>query len=268
MLTSLIATGQVNPLLLAGTALVLGGLHGLEPGHGKTMMAAYIVAIRGTVGQGVLLGVSAAFSHSIAIWVLVALALSYGDALIGDQAEPWFMILSGVIIVGISLHRLVAARHATAWHNHHDHDRHHHHPNHAHDHARGAVDAHTLKHARALNTRVNSGRTTTLQTILFGLSGGLVPCPAAITVLILCVNLGQVGLGATLVAAFSAGLAVTLVAAGSAAAIGLNALSARTSRLDALFTMAPWLSGFLIMLIGIAIMASGWLHLARQGVAL
>lgn len=69
-LTDMIEAGSANPALLFVFALVLGALHGLEPGHPKTMMAAYIIAVHGTVKQAVLLGVSAAFSHSIIVWVL------------------------------------------------------------------------------------------------------------------------------------------------------------------------------------------------------
>ena len=83
-LTDMIANGSANPVLLFCFALLLGALHGLEPGHSKTMMAAYIVAIQGTVKQAVLLGVSAAFSHSIIVWVLAIAALTWGNELIGE----------------------------------------------------------------------------------------------------------------------------------------------------------------------------------------
>ena len=101
-LTQMIEAGSANPLLLFLFALVLGGLHGLEPGHSKTMMAAYIVAVHGTVRQAVLLGLAAAFSHSIIVWVLAALALTWGDELIGEELEPYFMIASGLVVLGIA----------------------------------------------------------------------------------------------------------------------------------------------------------------------
>jgi nickel/cobalt exporter len=115
-------------------------------------------------------------------------------------------------------------------------------------------------HAHEVEARVGAGRASAWRTILFGLSGGLVPCPAAVTVLLLCLNLGQVALGATLVVAFSAGLALTLITVGVAAAVGLKFLSARTSRLNGLFAAAPWLSGALIVAVGLAFMALGWIH--------
>ena len=72
--------GTAHAWLFIPTAILLGALHGLEPGHSKTMMAAFIVAIRGTVWQAVLLGLSAAFSHSLIIWALAAVALSTAAA--------------------------------------------------------------------------------------------------------------------------------------------------------------------------------------------
>ncbi|MCB2099703.1 MAG: nickel/cobalt efflux protein RcnA, partial [Rhodobacterales bacterium] len=73
-----IAQGTAAPVALLAMALLLGGLHGLEPGHSKTMMAAFIIAVRGTVGQAVLLGLSAALSHSLVVWVLALAALTWG----------------------------------------------------------------------------------------------------------------------------------------------------------------------------------------------
>ena len=293
-LTAMIETGSANPLLLFAFALVLGALHGLEPGHSKTMMAAYIIAIQGTAKQAVLLGLSAAFSHSIIVWVLAILALTIGDELIGETLEPWFIVVSGVIVLAIAAWMLIqamGARAAPHHHNHdhehaerdhhHDHDAHgHHHDDdlhahshhghgqagqehrHGHTHA-GAVlddahmDAHARAHAAEIRERLSNGRTGTWQTILFGLSGGLIPCPAAITVFILCLNLGKLALGLTLVSAVSIGLAVTLVAIGVVAAVGLNAVYARTSRIDSVRRAAPRLYAVQIAVIGVVIIWSG-----------
>lgn len=148
---------------------------------------------------------------------------------------------------------------------------HHHDHGHAHDHAhdhghhhpytRGPLDAHALAHAREIEVRIGSGRTSTLQTILFGLTGGLIPCPAAITVLLLCLALGQVALGVILVAGFSVGLAVTLVAVGTLAAVGMRFAAAHTSRFDALLNWAPYVSSALIGGVGLLMIYAGWSHL-------
>lgn len=271
-ITGMIEAGSANPLLLFLFALLLGALHGLEPGHSKTMMAAYIIAVHGTVKQAVLLGVSAAFSHSIIVWVLAMVALFWGNELIGEQLEPWFIIVSGVLVLGIAAWMLwhqIWPRHADHHHHEHEHRDHHHHSHphdHSHSHAEpdGLDDPHLDPHARAhaedIRARLASGRTGTWQTVLFGLSGGLIPCPAAITVFILCLHLGKVALGVTLVSAFSLGLALTLVAVGVVAAVGLKAVTTRTSRFDAVMAAAPWLSAVLIALIGVLIIWSGYSH--------
>ena len=262
-LTGMIAAGGANPVLLFMLALALGALHGLEPGHSKTMMAAYIIASKGTVNQAILLGISAALSHSVIVWILAALALTYGNALIGEELEPWFMMASGLIVIGIGSWMMLQQLRSPAQaehHHHHDHDHDHSHDHHHHEHMPPA-DAHTRAHAADIAARLSSGKTGTWQTILFGLTGGLIPCPAAITVFLLCLHLGQVALGVTLVSAFSLGLAATLVLVGVLAASGLAALRHRSGRFDAVLAAAPYLSGALICAVGAVILWSGWHHL-------
>ncbi len=279
-LTGLIESGG-NPLILFVIAFVLGALHGLEPGHSKTMIAAYIVAIRGTVFQAILLGVSAALSHSIIVWVLAGLALYLGDELIAETAEPYFMVLSGLIIVVIAAWmagRLageragrpalaVAQGGAAALHaHHHDHHDHRHHHHHADDHAHGdgaayaGADAHARAHAAEIRQRLADGRTSTGQTILFGLTGGLIPCAAAITVLLLCLHLDNVLLGIGLVSGFSIGLGVTLVAVGVVAAWGTKFVANRSRLFDRWAGRLPYLSSALIGIVGLVMVASGLSH--------
>ncbi|MEM9695841.1 MAG: sulfite exporter TauE/SafE family protein, partial [Myxococcota bacterium] len=151
-------------------------------------------------------------------------------------------------------------------HDPHSHDQDHHHGHshgndhvdHHHNHAHAALnaphlDAHARAHAVEIQARLDSGKISTWQTILFGLSGGLIPCPAAITVFILCLHLGKFALGMTLVSAFSIGLALTLVGIGIVAAVGLKAVSSRTSRFDTILNAAPWLSAVLIAVVGLVI---------------
>ncbi|MEM6609426.1 MAG: nickel/cobalt efflux transporter [Pseudomonadota bacterium] len=300
-LTDMIANGSANPLLLFVFALVLGALHGLEPGHSKTMMAAYIVAIQGTVNQAILLGVSAAFSHSIIVWVLAIVALSFGDELIGEHLEPYFMIVSGILVLALAAWMFWQGRPAAHGHHdhlddnhqhhhdhhHHDHGHEHHHDHvaqaHGHSHSAGGhshhhhdgehvhdaldaphLDAHARAHAAEIKARLASGKVGTWQTILFGLSGGLIPCPAAITVFILCLHLGQFALGITLVSAFSIGLALTLVGIGMVAAFGLKVMSSKTSRFDRLLDAAPWFSSALIAVVGLVIIWTGVVHLGQH----
>ena len=297
---ALIEAGSTSIVYLVAAGLVLGSLHGLEPGHSKTMMAAFIIAVRGSVTHAILLGVSAALSHSIIVWVLAWLALAYGNELIGEDVEPYLLMVSGGVVIIIGFVMLYGMRRVANPHNHgqgrsHDHQNSHGHAHgheHAHEggqghshnpghqHAHGhihaqesphehahhqvthpATDAHAQAHAREIEGRFQSGTATYVQTIGFGLTGGLIPCPAAITVLILCLNIGEVGLGISMVAAFSVGLALTLVAVGVVAAVGLKYARQRYGSIDKFYRIAPFVSGALIILIGLFMGYSGWSHL-------
>ena len=94
---------QGNAWLFVPSAILLGALHGLEPGHSKTMMAAFIVAIRGTLKQAVLLGLSATLSHTAVVWIIAMAGLWFGRGWDADTSEPWFQLISGVLIVLIAL---------------------------------------------------------------------------------------------------------------------------------------------------------------------
>lgn len=98
-LVHLLQNGGGHIWLYLPVAVLLGALHGLEPGHSKTMMAAFIIAIRGTVWQAVLLGISAALSHSLIIWLLAGLALYYGNQWTAEAMEPYLQIGSGILIL-------------------------------------------------------------------------------------------------------------------------------------------------------------------------
>ncbi len=275
-LTALVEQGNVHPLFLVATAVMLGALHGLEPGHSKTMMAAFIIAVRGTVSQAILLGASAAFSHSIIIWLLALLALIYGDEMIAEEMEPWFMVISGLIIMGIALWMALQIRRnrgirydpVHSEHQHHGHDhgtRHDHDHGYTHEHSHGhdhlAPDAHARAHARQIEEKFAAGRASTGQVVWFGLTGGLIPCPAAVTVLILCLHLQQFWLGVGLVGSFSVGLALTLILVGVVAAWGVSVARRKSSRFDTFFAAAPYVSVVLIGIIGILMIGFGIAHL-------
>lgn len=263
-ITSLVQDGSVNPVLLFVISMVIGALHGLEPGHSKTMIAAYIIAIKGSVFQSFLLGISAAFSHSIIVWVLAIVALTYGNELIGQELEPWFMIVSGLIIISMAFwiaRPLIRNFFRRKQHHSHHHDHnHHHHYDHSHHHHHGheSEDAHAKAHAEAIEQQLADGRTGNWQTVLFGLTGGLLPCPAAITVFIICMNLGKFTLGVLLVGAFSIGLAIMLIAVGMVTALGLKAISQRTAIFDKITSKAPYFSSVLIAIIGLVFILNGY----------
>ncbi|HDX8891971.1 TPA: nickel/cobalt efflux protein RcnA [Klebsiella oxytoca] len=270
--TSLLQQG--NAWLFIPSAILLGALHGLEPGHSKTMMAAFIVAVRGTLKQAVLLGLAATVSHTAVVWLVAMAGLWFGRGWDAQTSEPWFQLISGILIVLIACWML-----RRTWlesrthqrdrdHNHnHNHNPDHHHPHQHHPHAHPLVataewqDAHQRAHAEEINRRFNGQRVTTGQIVLFGLTGGLIPCPASITVLLICLQLKKVSLGATLVLSFSVGLALTLVASGAIAALSLKHVANRWPGLNDLSRKAPWISGALIIVVGCYMLLHGWRNL-------
>ena len=258
-IADLIQSGSTNLWLFIPTAVLIGALHGLEPGHSKTLMAAFIVAIKGTAGQAAMLGVCAALSHSIVVWLIAALALSFGNAVLAEQAEPYLLLISSLIVVGVGLwmlHRTRldnrAARAFALSQHEHQHDPGESH-NHAHHHGAGPAeyqDAHERAHARDIAQNFQGQPITNVQIVLFGVTGGLVPCPASVTILLICLNLKQFSLGALMVASFSFGLALSLVSVGVAAAWGAARFSRHGSKLSDWARRAPYLSGGLMVLVG------------------
>lgn len=368
----LIQQGTANAWLFVPSAILLGALHGLEPGHSKTMMAAFIVAIRGTVWQAVLLGLAATVSHTAVVWAVAIGGMYLGQNLDAETSEPYFQIASSVLIVAIAVWMLWRtwqdqreARLEGHGHGHvHDHDHHGEdvrridtghgivaievfeqgmppkwrfrsergqrwsaeevtieterpdgrrqvftfadfggylqsveeipephefmarvrltHGGHGHDydlafieHARGSdhiheevrglevatsgfQDAHQLAHANDIRRRFADRNVTTWQIVLFGLTGGLIPCPAAITVLLLCLQLKAITLGAALVLCFSIGLALTLVVVGAAAALSVQHAEQRWSWFGSFARRAPYASSLLIIAIGVYVGIQGW----------
>jgi len=129
---------------------------------------------------------------------------------------------------------------------------------------RGYQDAHELAHANDIRRKFADSNVTTAQIIMFGLTGGLIPCPAAITVLLLCLQLKQFTLGVTLVLCFSIGLAITLVTVGVAAALSVRHASKRFSWFGTVARRAPYLSSVLIIIVGLYVAYQGWAELAAH----
>ncbi len=266
-LADLLQRDAGNMWLFIPSAMLLGALHGLEPGHSKTMMAAFIVAVRGTVGQAVLLGLSAAISHSLVVW-LVALGGLYLGRNFQETDEPYFQLISALIMIGVALWmfwRLQRARAPATGHDdgHHHHHGPHDHGDHSHVHTEQIIDeredAHAKAHAKAIETQFAGREVTTGQIVLFGLTGGLIPCPAAITVLLLCLQLKQITAGAVLVTGFSVGLAVTMVMAGVVAAVGVRGATKRWPGIEVVLQRAPYFSVGLILIIGSVLAVQAYL---------
>ncbi|MES2572616.1 MAG: sulfite exporter TauE/SafE family protein, partial [Verrucomicrobiota bacterium] len=350
----LLQQGASQAWLFIPSAILLGALHGLEPGHSKTMMAAFIIAVRGTILQAVLLGLAAAFSHSLVIWLLAVAALRFGSQWNAETSEPYFQLASALIIFVLALWMLHRTRrdvaeaashshgeepvvletamgtahlsifeegvppvfrlamtrqgepfvpeakairietvrgdgerqafefiareeflesttsipepHAFAVHlividnggphtystefSEHDHD-----PSMSDEEFQ---DAHEAAHARDIQKRFANREVTTGQIVLFGLTGGLLPCPAAFTVLIVCLQLKEFTLGFALVAAFSLGLALTMVTVGAAAAWSVHHARRKFRGFGELMRKAPYVSCALLMALAVYMAWHGW----------
>ncbi len=384
-IAELIQQGATNLWVFIPTAILLGALHGLEPGHSKTMMASFIIAVRGTIGQAALLGLCAALSHSLIVWALAAAALKFGNELIAEQAEPYFMLLSALVVIGVSIWMFLRTRrdeaaaraqqhaphggkvintghgivelevfeagvpprfrlhsysqamvaqgfdaHETVIietirpdgarqsfdlkpsgpfleskqeipephefeavlsmghgdhihrfevsfseedHGHaHSHDDHgHSHHQHSHDIGDDLLggdgtyqDAHERAHAEDIKRRFVGQKVTTGQIAMFGLTGGLVPCPASVTIMMICLHLKQYSLGAAMVASFSLGLALSLVSVGVIAAWGARHVGKRlgNGRFGDHARKMPYFSSALMGLVGVLMGIQAWMQIA------
>ena len=285
-LADLLQQSAAHAWLFVPTAILLGALHGLEPGHSKTMMAAFIIAVRGTVRQAVLLGLAATISHTAVVWIVALGGMWLFGGLNADATEPYFQLASGVLIVVIAgwmLWRTRREQIAGEHYHHHDHDHGHKHDGnhhlHGHDHHHdepseaeerglevatgGFMDAHEMEHAEDIRRRFTNQNVTTGQIVLFGLTGGLIPCPGAITVLLLCLQLQRLTLGAVLVLCFSIGLAITMVASGVIAAVSVRQVAKRWSGFGEIVRRAPYVSGAVILVVGVYVALHGWQALPR-----
>lgn len=373
--TDLLAQGTAHAWLFIPSAMLIGALHGLEPGHSKTMMAAFIIAVRGTVKQAVLLGLCATLSHTLIVWVIALGGMYLWRGVDSETLEPHFQLASGVVIIGMALWMLWRSRREQrrAAGADHDHDHGHHHThghapggapridtghgvlrlevfedgvpprfrilaesghgwrardvhltterpdgatqaftfedrdgylescqtipephqftarlrlahgNHAHDYdvafvehdrepaalaglenSAGFQDAHELAHANDIRRRFANRQVSTGQIIIFGLTGGLIPCPGAITVLLLCLQLKQVTLGAVLILCFSIGLAATMVASGVIAAVSVKQVSKRWNGFGEIVRKAPFVSVGVILAVGLYIAVNGCLSLPHD----
>ncbi len=252
-LTELIAAPELTvSIALFGLllAIVLGGLHALSPGHGKTIVAAYLVGSRGTARHAAFLGLTVTITHTAGVFALGLVTLFAAQYILPERLFPIMSLVSGAIVltIGVSLlfKRLGAALgftapagHTLAHHSHtHDHHEHSHDHSHGHDHSHdhshdegthhhhdaGEPHVHPVdafaphSHGGQMHTHLppgTDGAPVTWRSLLaLGISGGLLPCPSALVVLLSAISLHRVGYGLLLVVAFSVGLASVLTGIG------------------------------------------------------
>lgn len=234
-----------------GLALVLGGAHALTPGHGKTIVGAYLVGARGTAKHALFLGVTTTITHTAGVFALGFVTLFLSRYILPEQLYPWLGALSGVMVVSIGMELLrqrwgayknpAAAGHAEL-----------------HDHGDGLFHHHQHPHG------ADGDQVTWRNLLTLGVSGGLVPCPSALVLLLSAIALGQTGMGLVLILAFSLGLAGVLT--------GIGLLMVYAGKLfqkvpagaqGTLFRIAPVVSALFIIGAGAVIT---WQALAQTGV--
>jgi ABC-type nickel/cobalt efflux system permease component RcnA len=192
--------GATGILLALALALFWGAAHALGPGHGKSIVAAYLIGQRGTVRHAAYLGGIVTVTHTAGVFALGAITLLLSEFIVPEDLYPWLNLLAGLMVVAIGVTVLRARLSHRRAHKHGHH--HHHHHDHDHDH-----DHHHDLSPRSL--------------LAVGVSGGLLPCPSALVVLLAAISLHRTAFGLALVLAFSIGLAITITA------IGLVAVLAR-----------------------------------------
>lgn len=363
---------QGNAWFFIPSAVLLGALHGLEPGHSKTMMAAFIIAIRGSARQAAMLGLAATLSHTAIVWIIAFGGMYISQRFTAESAEPWLQLVSAVIILATAFwmfwrtwngerNWLAAIQESEKQHHHdeskvidtghgsvevsifaenqpphwrlrtlsgrkweangvslvtqreggtfsqvfdfvdhgeylqsasaipephafsvrlslghrghvHDYALQFHDHGHPHDpptldgfdvNSKAYQDAHQRAHANDIQQRFSGKEATNWQILLFGLTGGLIPCPAAITVMLICIQLKALALGGALVVCFSIGLALTLVTVGVGAAVSVRQVAKRWPGLNTLARRAPYFSSALIAAVGIYMAIHSGLSLVR-----
>jgi nickel/cobalt exporter len=230
-------------------ALFWGAAHALGPGHGKAVVTAYLVGTRGRARDAFVLGGIVTVTHTIGVFTLGLVTLALSALIVPEQLYPWLNLVSAalVVLVGVAVLRQ-RVRRALAPHAHghgHDHARDHHHHHHHHE---GLSEE---EHARAHLPQEGSGFRGLLA---IGVSGGLIPCPTALVVLLAAISLHRVAFGLVLIVAFSLGLAAVI------SGIGLVAIAARDRfsrmRLDGAVVRAlPTVSALVILAVGVAMTA-------------
>ncbi len=284
--TELINIGTLSPfaiLLALLAAFGWGAAHAFSPGHGKTVVAAYLVGSRGTVAHALFLGVTTTVTHTAGVFVLGLITLFASQYILPETLYPWLSVLSGLLVVAIGL-SLIWSRWRNPSQTHHLHEEihgeiHGEMHGHAHDHDHGHAHDHDHDHAHAHGVHSHGGHThshlppgtdgapiTWRSLLALGVSGGLLPCPSALVLMLGAISLHRVGFGLALIILFSLGLASVLTI------IGITLVYAgkyfeRIPESGRLLRLLPVASAIVITAVGVgitiqALLNSGALRLA------
>ena len=219
------ASGQGVLLVLLAAAFGWGALHALSPGHGKAMVAAYLIGTRGTRFDAVLLGATVTVTHTIGVFALGFVTLGLSQYVLPEDLYPWLTLVSGLMVVVIGAGVLRSRMRRT------------------HTHAHGHSHPHTHEHEH-----------THRGVLSMGAAAGLIPCPSALVVLLAAISQHEVALGMLLIVAFSLGLAGTLTLLGLAVVHARRFVPPRLAASRAAALM-PAASALLVMAVGFVLAA-------------
>lgn len=276
--TALISRGHLSAGVILVSLLIAafwGAVHALTPGHGKALVAGYLVGTKGRPRHAVLLGATVTVTHTAGVFALGLITLVLSQFIVPESLYPWLTLVSGLLVVGVGLSVFVQRLRSGGWHDHGHADDHEHGHVHSHHHHRG------VHGWRELGVVQMQGGTVTLRPDLAGLvpvrppvahhrehddaltsrgilgvgvAAGILPCPSALVVLLSAIALHRVGFGIVLILAFSLGLAATVTGIGLVAVLARRAFS-RVSFEGRLVRLLPAMSAFLILCVGLVLTA-------------
>jgi len=225
-------------------AMALGALHAFEPGHGKSIIAAYMIGTKGRAIDGLILGFIVTFTHTFSVIILGIIARLLSHSFTDDQLHVWLGLFSSLLILAVGIwmlrerltHRggghthfhFFCKDHDTnhqhsstidfhVGHDHHGEKQHSHHEHgheHGHGHGHGHGHEHDDKHGDALTITGDDGRVNRWRLLLLGISGGIIPCPPAIVALLAAIGAGRTAEGLTVAIFFSLGLGMVMMTIG------------------------------------------------------
>ena len=248
ILTSLMTGATTNKSMVLLSLLIavgLGALHALSPGHGKTLVAAFLVGSRGTARHAFLLGLIVTVSHTIGVFLLGMATLTLSKFFVPERLYPWLGLVSGlaIVIIGLSLFR---KQWPSLW-------KHKAPPGHS-PHSHGHDHVHHLDDPPS-HHRHSQGSLTGLWAL--GITGGIIPCPSALVVLLSAIAFHQVGFGLILIVAFSAGLAATLVGIGLLT-VYFGGIMNRSGQFESLKQVLPAVSSAAVAMLGLVVAFGAW----------
>ena len=276
-LTGLVKTGTFSPLFLVSAfllSLALGSLHAMTPGHGKALVGAYLVGSQGRTRDAVFLGLIVTITHTGSVLILGLITLLASHYILPALIVPWLEVISGLLVIGFGINLLIQRRRdLSSWfksgpsknrfkpvsiqavseplmHQHGSGVLHTHDPlSHEHEHADHSHGGHShTEHSHVLP----AGSVSWKSLLTLGISGGLIPCPDAIAILLVAVALNRIPFGMLLIVAFSIGLALVLIAIGLAMVHGVRLIS-RSDLISRFSVYTPVISAVIVSGLGVAL---------------